>query len=274
VPPIVSTLRLVALMSFIALVAVAVWLADLRLAIALPLVALAWLIAATIEYLAWRSTRGPVAVVEAGAASMPPPVLPAEREPEPLPEAPPVEQTIVQPAPPPEPEPEPEAVEPEPEPLPEPAPEPEPEPELEPEPPRIVAEAPPAPEPAPEPEAGPEVAAAAIAAQQSRWGRRRRLRAVPTPPPEGPTPVPVPPAADTQVVQLPQRSYVPRQWNIWDLERLARAEAPEHPERRDEWAFLFVHLRQFANADGELPTEFDSLVRESFGGLLERQPSR
>jgi hypothetical protein len=67
---------------------------------------------------------------------------------------------------------------------------------------------------------------------------------------------------------------VPRQWNIWDLERLARAEAPTHPERRDEWAFLFVHLRQFANADGVLPTEFDSLVRESFGGLLEHQPSR
>ena len=86
-------------MIFIALVAVAVWLADLRLAIALPLVALAWLIAATIEYLAWRSARGPVAVVEAGAASVPPPVLPAEPEPEPVPEAPPVEQTIVQPAP-------------------------------------------------------------------------------------------------------------------------------------------------------------------------------
>jgi hypothetical protein len=118
------------------------------------------------------------------------------------------------------------------------------------------------------------VAAAAIAAQQSRWGRRRRLRAVPTLPPEAPTSAPVPPAAETQVVQLPQRSYVPRQWNIWDLERLARAEAPGHPERRDEWAFLFVHLRQFANADGVLPTEFDSLVRESFGGLLERQPSR
>ena len=75
-------------MIFIALVAVAVWLADLRLAIALPLVALAWLIAATIEYLAWRSARGPVAVVEAGAASVAPPVLPAEPEPEPLPEAP------------------------------------------------------------------------------------------------------------------------------------------------------------------------------------------
>ena len=63
-------------MIFIALVAVAVWLADLRLAVALPLVALAWLIAAVIEYLAWRSARGSVAVVEAGvpaAAAVPPP---------------------------------------------------------------------------------------------------------------------------------------------------------------------------------------------------------
>jgi hypothetical protein len=280
VPPIVSTLRLVALMIFIALVAVAVWLADLRLAIALPLVALAWLIAATIEYLAWRSARGPVAVVEAGAASLPAPVLPSEPEPESLPEAMPVAQTIVQPAPPSKPEPDLEAeaeldaMEPEPEPLAEPEPEPQPEPEPEPEPPPIVAEAPPTPELAPQPEAVPEVATTPIAAQQSRWGRRPRLRAVPTPPPEAPIPVPAPPAAETQVVQLPQRNYVPRQWNIWDLERLARAEAPTHPERRDEWAFLFVHLRQFANADGVLPTEFDSLVRESFGGLLEHQPSR
>jgi hypothetical protein len=111
--------------------------------------------------------------------------------------------------------------------------------------------------------------------EQSRWARRKRLRAVPMPPPEpAPAAPPAPPAADTQVVSLPQRSYVPRQWNIWDLERLARAEAQEYPERRDEWAFLFVHLRQFANAEGVLPTEFDSLVRESFGSLLERQPIR
>ncbi len=132
----------------------------------------------------------------------------------------------------------------------------------------MLDEAPPAPEPE-EP---------VSEAQQSRWARRKRLRAVPTPPPE-PAPAGPPLAAaasqaDPQVVPLPQRSYAPRQWNIWDLERLARAEAPEHPEQRDEWAFLFVHLRQFANADGVLPTEFDSLVRESFGGLLERQPSR
>ena len=178
-------------------------------------------------------------------------------------EAPPVEQTIVQPAPPePEPETEPEVVEPEPEP-----PKAEPTPEPEPEPP-VLDEAPPAPE-SEEP---------VSEAQQSRWARRKRLRAVPTPPPEpapaGPPLAAAAPQADSQVVPLPQRSYAPRQWNIWDLERLARAEASEHPEQRDEWAFLFVHLRQFANADGVLPTEFDSLVRESFGGLLERQPSR
>jgi len=280
-------------MIFIALVAVAVWLADLRLAIALPLVALAWLIAALIEYLAWRSARGPVAVVEASAAvAVPPPVVPAEPEREPFVEAAPLEETTVQPVPEPEPEPQPEAVVvPEP-PAPEPAPEPEPEPEPQTEPPMPEPEPSPKParEPAPEPparepEPPPLVAAAppphldaepsaGPEQQQSRWARRKRLRAVPPPPPEPPASPPALQPADRQVVSLPQRSYVPRQWNIWDLERLARAEAPEHPERRDEWSFLFVHLRQFANADGVLPTEFDSLVRESFGGLLERQPSR
>jgi len=190
-------------------------------------------------------------------------------------EAPPVEQTIVQPAPP---EAEAEVVEPEPAP-PEPEPEP-PAPEPEPEPPKVER----TPEPESEPPVldeappAPESEEPVSEAQQSRWARRKRLRAVPTPPPEpapaGPPLAAAAPQADSQVVPLPQRSYAPRQWNIWDLERLARAEASEHPEQRDEWAFLFVHLRQFANADGVLPTEFDSLVRESFGGLLERQPSR
>jgi hypothetical protein len=57
---------------------------------------------------------------------------------------------------------------------------------------------------------------------------------------------------------------------LWDLERLAREETRDHPERRDEWGYLFLHLRQFADANGALPEEFDGLVRESFGGLLER----
>jgi hypothetical protein len=272
-------------MIFIALVAVAVWLADVRLAIALPLVALAWVIAAVIEYLAWRSAHGPVTVVEGDAPAGAEAPSPTPRaEPEPAMDAVPVEQTIVQPATK-EPELEP-GVESEPltasEPMTASGPEPEPEPEPE----HAQEPKPPEPEPDPEPEpAPPPIVAAApairsteepvdVEPQQSRWARRKRLRAVPTPPSEPPAPAPAPEAVESQVVSLPQRSQASRQWNIWDLERLARAEAQEHPERRDEWAFLFVHLRQFANADGVLPTEFDSLVRESFGGLLERQPSR
>jgi len=256
-------------MIFIALVAVAVWLADLRLAVALPVVALAWVIAAAIEYFAWRSAGGPVAIVDGtavAAGAVPPPVLPVEpepvaeleAEPEPIPDLAPPEPRFEPPPPPPEPEPEPE-----------PEAKPEPEPEAEPGPPA-------------EPEAeAPSIAVLPSKAEpegpESRWARRKRLRAVPPPPAEEPaavTAIPAPPAAEAQVVALPQRSHQPRQWNIWDLERLARAEAADHPERRDEWAFLFVHLRQFANADGALPSEFDSLVRESFGGLLDRQPSR
>ena len=256
-------------MIFIALVAMAVWLADLRLAVALPLVGLAWLIAATIEWLAWRSAHGSTAVVETTQVAPEAPAPPVSEEAV-APEPEPVPDLVPPPAPEPaaveEPEPQPDAVAPQ-EPRPEPvagaAPEPEPEPD---------------PEGTPEPvEAAPVVAETVVIAEAERsprWSRRRRLRAVPPPPPE-PAPAPAtPPVAESQVVSLPQRTYHPRQWNLWDLERLARAEAQEHPERRDEWAFLFVHLRQFANADGELPTEFDSLVRESFGSLLDRQPIR
>jgi hypothetical protein len=281
VPPFVSSLRLIALMVFIALVAVAVWLADLRLAVALPLVAVAWIIAATIEWLAWRSARGPVAVVEAtsvSAAPVAPPVM-AEPEPAPIPDlAPPVAPRFEAP---PEPEPEPE-VEPEPAPPPEASAEPEPEGPSEPQPEALSEPEPPAVEevPASVEEAPVPVAALPVAeAERPRWARRKRLRAVPSPPLEEPpaapeAPAPVAPVDEAQVVSFPQRSYHAREWNIWDLERLARAEAPGHPERRDEWAFLFVHLRQFANADGVLPSDFDSLVRESFGDLLERQLSR
>ena len=262
-PPFVSSLRLVALMIFIALVAVAVWLADLRLAVALPLILLAWAIAAVIEWLGWRSARASVAVVEttqvASTADAPPPLEPEglepEPEPAPVPDLAPQEPRFEPPPPPPEPG----AVQ---------EPEREPVAEAEPGPERVVAAEP---EPV---QAARAVEATAVAGgeRQPRWARRKRLRAVPPPPPQPSAPAPE--AAETQVVSLPQRSYAARRWNLWDLERLARAEAQGHPERRDEWAFLFVHLRQFANADGELPTEFDSLVRESFGDLLERQPVR
>jgi len=62
----------------------------------------------------------------------------------------------------------------------------------------------------------------------------------------------------------------PREWNIWELERAVRAAGDQ--ERRQEWSALFIHLREFANTEGNLPVEFDALVRESFAGVVEREP--
>jgi hypothetical protein len=57
-----------------------------------------------------------------------------------------------------------------------------------------------------------------------------------------------------------------REWNLWELERRARdhAGADAVPE---EWAAIFMSLREFAKSDGRLPPQFDSLVRESFPEL-------
>jgi magnesium chelatase family protein len=101
---------------------------------------------------------------------------------------------------------------------------------------------------------------------------RPALRPVPAPPPRpAPEQLPVrPAAAASDVVDLRTRvTAQPRRWNLWDLERRARDEAQRNPLRYEEWTYLFVHLRQFATPDGSLPTEFDELVRESFGELLE-----
>jgi hypothetical protein len=58
----------------------------------------------------------------------------------------------------------------------------------------------------------------------------------------------------------------PREWNLWELERAVRDAGDA--ERQVEWSALLIHLREFANADGDLPLEFDGLVRESFGVVL------
>ena len=121
--------------------------------------------------------------------------------------------------------------------------EPEPQPEPDPE---------PAPEPTPEPEPEPE--------------RRPELAAVPPPPPE-PEPEPEPDAdPEPAVVPLVLRDTTPRTWNIWELERLA--ETMDGDAAAEERALLLVHLREFANASGDLPVEFDELVRDAFGADL------
>lgn len=115
----------------------------------------------------------------------------------------------------------------------------------------LAAAQPPEPEPAPEPKLEPKPAP--------------EPPAEPEPVPELPTPEHA--AAAEGVVELPRREEPPREWNLWDLEHHAR----EHQgaPRQEEWAALFMYLREFANADGLLPIEFDALVRESFADLIE-----
>ncbi|HEX2505965.1 MAG TPA: hypothetical protein VHK22_07140 [Gaiellaceae bacterium] len=66
-----------------------------------------------------------------------------------------------------------------------------------------------------------------------------------------------------------RRAPEPRTWNLWELESAARAEKRVDPARAEERLYLFFHLRQFADADGDLPPDFDGLVREAFGDLLD-----
>ena len=91
-----------------------------------------------------------------------------------------------------------------------------------------------------------------------------RLRPVPPPEPE-------PEAALNQpepIAHLPLDGAEPREWNVWELERLARKAEGRDPAHDEELVFLLLELRQFANADGQLPVGFDPIVRESFGELV------
>lgn len=59
-----------------------------------------------------------------------------------------------------------------------------------------------------------------------------------------------------------------RGFNLDALEHTLDVRAAEFPERADEWRAYVVFLREFVQADGELPATFNSLVREVFRELL------
>jgi hypothetical protein len=58
------------------------------------------------------------------------------------------------------------------------------------------------------------------------------------------------------------------EWNVLELEQLARGLGGEDAAREEELASLLVYLREFANPEGQLPPDFDALVRESFPELV------
>lgn len=126
------------------------------------------------------------------------------------------------------------------------------------------------PMPVPEPEPTPEPAPPAPEPQPPTPEPGEpppQLRSVPPPEPER-EPEPEDSRAPELVVRLPLDGAEPREWNVWELERLAQAAGGGDPARDEELAFLLLELRQFANADGQLSVDFDPVVRESFGELI------
>jgi hypothetical protein len=113
--------------------------------------------------------------------------------------------------------------------------------------------------PPPEPERRPEPVPEPVA-------ERAPLVAVPEPVLAAVAPEPV--AAPSTVVPIGYGAG-PRQWNLWDLERLTRERAGGDVAQDEERQFLLMYLREFADTRGLLPVDFDSLVRDSFGELVE-----
>jgi hypothetical protein len=94
-----------------------------------------------------------------------------------------------------------------------------------------------------------------------------RIVPVPALPPE-PEPEPEPAPEPSRLVAFTPANDGPREWNLWELERVARAHATGDVARDEERSYLLMYLREFAGPDGVLPADFDGLVRDAFGDVL------
>lgn len=105
------------------------------------------------------------------------------------------------------------------------------------------------------------------------WARNARRRGLA---PQGPDPssspepmVSRPPKPNHEPEAEPEEvADAPREWNLWELERVARDHTTDDVAKNEERAYLLMYLREFAGSDGTLPSDFDGLVRDAFGDLL------
>jgi hypothetical protein len=231
---------------FLVAVAVGAGFARLGTVTIILVMAGAWLLMAAVEWVLSRTRVVP-----------PPEPMLAPAEPLEQRREPPAVRTVA-PTPAPIPVPYPAATspiaerhEPEPTPAPEPAVTPGPMPEPRPEPEREAPAEPAPPETPPEQPRVPAVAA------------------VREPEPDA-APAPAVREPESRVVAFTSRSLgVPQRWNLWELERVARNQSGADAVRDEERSFLLMYLREFADADGVLPTSFDGIVRESFADVLD-----
>ena len=98
----------------------------------------------------------------------------------------------------------------------------------------------------------------------------------------GPVPQAAAPSSSHEAIVIPSTSTTsepepkaeeaaaaaPREWNLWELERAARDHATDDVATNEERGYLLLYLREFAGSDGTLPADFDGLVRDAFGDLL------
>ncbi len=121
------------------------------------------------------------------------------------------------------------------------------------------------------------VAAASIIVALIELAVRARKAPRRGPDPQGPDPgaSPEPVVIRTPKPATPERepepaaaAVVPREWNLWELERVARDHTTGDLATNEERSYLLMYLREFAGSDGTLPTDFDGLVRDAFGDLL------
>jgi hypothetical protein len=111
----------------------------------------------------------------------------------------------------------------------------------------------------PDPSLAPE--AAFVPSERVRVPEPPKTHAPPTPPEPEREPEPEPEPSDVPTTE-------PREWNLWELERLARDHATDDVAKNEERAYLLIYLREFGGPDGTLPLDFDGLVRDAFGDLL------
>jgi hypothetical protein len=98
-----------------------------------------------------------------------------------------------------------------------------------------------------------------------------KIAAAPRPPESEPEPEPEP-EREPEVAYLPANE-APREWNLWELERVSRDDLTADVAKTEERAYLLLYLREFAGPDGNLPADFDGLVRDAFGDLLRAVPT-
>ena len=129
----------------------------------------------------------------------------------------------------------------------------------------VVTPQPEQPEHEPEPEPTPVTVAEEPAPEPEPV---RALQSVPEPEPELEPESELEPEPDAAEVVPIGIGAGPRQWNLWDLERLTREASGTDFALDEERTFLLMYLREFAGPDGSLPVDFDGLVRDSFGELV------